>query len=546
MKTLILILLIFCSYKFDAQKNPHKNVLISTSNKPNEPTIAIHPKNSNILLAGSNIFNLYVSTDSGKSWKEKKLKSSYGVWGDPVIIPDTAGNFYFFHLSNPEDGNWIDRIVCQKSEDAGKSWTNGSYMGLNGAKAQDKHWAIVDKKTNYIYVTWTQFDKYGSKSSKDKSSIMFSMSKDEGKTWTKAIKINEVDGDCIDSDNTTEGAVPAVGPEGELYVSWAGPAGLVFDRSFDGGKTWMDKDIFIDSFPGGWDYKIPGIYRCNGMPVLGCDISGGENNGTLYVNWSDQRNGEDDTDVWLAKSMDKGNTWSKPIRVNNDASGNHQFLTWMAIDQSNGYLYFVFYDRRGLEGTLTNVFMARSTDGGKTFVNFKINDRPFYPNPLIFFGDYNNIIAQDNVVRPIWTRLDESQLSIKTAIIDLMSIPKENNTSIIKSHDSASGLGVNNHSSNNNNTSTEKSENDTFIDAIPPDPNILYVAFKMHRKGSLDLCVIDTDGKKVKTVFKSKNFDLGKHIERVSIPDLKLKKGYYKYQLTHKGKIIRERDFEVL
>ena len=74
---------------------------------------------------------------------------------------------------------------------------------------------------------------------------MFSMSKDEGKTWTKAIKINEVDGDCIDSDNTTEGAVPAVGPEGELYVSWAGPAGLVFDRSFDGGKTWMDKDIFI-------------------------------------------------------------------------------------------------------------------------------------------------------------------------------------------------------------------------------------------------------------------------------------------------------------
>ena len=535
-----------------AQKNPHKNILIGTSYDPNEPTIAMDPNNPNILLAGPNISNLYVSKDGGNSWKEKRLRSSFGVWGDPVIIPDTAGNFYFFHLSNPPDGNWIDRIVCQKTEDNGKSWTNGSFMGLNGTKAQDKHWAIVDPRTNYIYVTWTQFDKYGSKSSKDKSSILFSMSKDEGKTWTKAKKINEVDGDCVDSDNTTEGAVPTIGPNGELYVAWAGPKGLVFDRSLDGGKTWLDKDIPIDPMPNGWDYKIPGIYRCNGLPVTICDVSGGPNHGTIYVNWTDQRNGADDTDVWLAKSTDKGETWSKPIRVNNDGPDNQQFLTWLAVDQSNGYLYFVFYDRRDLKGTLTNVYMARSTDGGKTFVNFQINDKPFYPNQGIFFGDYNNIVAQNGVVRPIWTRLDGDNLSIKTAIIDLAAIPKsknelENPADTTSQADSSNTAIIDTTKTAipTKDTITTKADSTNSSDAIPPDPNILYISFKLHKKAKLTLHLFNSAGKKLKPIFKDKDFEFGKHIKKIDIPSLKLKKGRYKYQLKEQQDIIKEREFEV-
>ena len=78
--------------------------------------------------------------------------------------------------------------------------------------------------------------------------------------------------------------------------------------------------------PTGWDYSIPGIDRCNGLPILDCDISGGAYNGTLYVNWTDQRNGANDTDVWLKKSTDGGNTWSNIIRVNDDAPGKHQWI----------------------------------------------------------------------------------------------------------------------------------------------------------------------------------------------------------------------------
>ena len=110
-------------------------------------------------------------------------------------------------------------------------------MGLNGSKAQDKAWIAVDPQTNNLYVTWTEFDYYGSNLSTDSSNIMFSRSLDAGASWSQAKRINKKAGYCIDSDNTVEGAVPAVGPNGEIYVAWAGPDGLVFDRSLDSGNT---------------------------------------------------------------------------------------------------------------------------------------------------------------------------------------------------------------------------------------------------------------------------------------------------------------------
>lgn len=132
-----------------------QNVLISSLRNPNEPSIMMDPAHPNVMIAASNLRNYYVSVDTGYTWKEYTLSSSLGVWGDPTILVDTSGNFYFFHLSNPQNGNWIDRIVCQKTSDLGNTWTDGSYTGLNGNKAQDKQWGIIDRKTNDIYLTWT-------------------------------------------------------------------------------------------------------------------------------------------------------------------------------------------------------------------------------------------------------------------------------------------------------------------------------------------------------------------------------------------------------
>ena len=388
-----------------------------------EPSICISPIDQNIIVAGSVLNNVYLSTDGGQSWSKDKLSSPFGVFGDPVIRADFKGNFFFSHLSNPtgkayQDPEFLDRIVVQKSTDNGVSWNDGSYTKPSNEKDHDKQWMVVDPRNNHLHMTWTEFDKYGSKEPDDKSRILFTKSTDSGISWTDPIAISDLEGNCIDDDDTTEGAVPAIGPDGEIYVTWAYNEKLYFDKSMDGGLTWC-KDKVVSDQPGGWTIDIPGIPRCNGMPITEVDLSNGPNRGNIYINWGDQRNGIDDTDIWMIRSTDGGDSWTSPKRVNDDLPGKHQFLSWMDIDPATGYIYIVFYDRRSHDDNATDVYLAYSTDGGITFTNVKISEEPFTPTKGGFFGDYNDISAYNGKVRPIWTRLDGYVQSVWTAIIDL-------------------------------------------------------------------------------------------------------------------------------
>jgi len=502
MKNQLLVLFIFFSFTIQAQ---FTNVMISDANNPNEPAIVIDPNNTNMIFAASNIANYYVSTDAGATWTEQILSSNLGVWGDPSLAIDKNNNFYFFHLSNPTtSGFWLDRIVCQKSTDNGVSFNNGSFFGINGSKEQDKEWVTVDSNNN-IYAFWTEFDVYGSSNSNDKTRILFTKSINGGSSWSTPLKINEVDGNCIDEDLTVEGAVPAIGPNGEIYTVWGGPDGLIFDRSLDGGLTWLTNDIIVDSMPGGWDFAIPGLDRCNGMPITACDISEGVNNGTIYVNWTDQRNGINDTDVWLKKSTDGGNTWSAPIRVNDDSAGKQQFLTWMDIDQTNGNIYIVFYDRRNYSDNNTDVYLARSTDGGNTFQNILISESPFVPTNNVFFGDYTNISAHNGVIRPIWNRVHNGNSSIWTALISDNAIASTNDYF---------------------NVNFELSQN-------YPNPvnEETYISFKLRNKQNITISIYNILGKKVMDVINNQSYDFGKHVVKISIKDSNLSKGVYFYKL---------------
>lgn len=486
-----------------------QNILINNQYGPNEPAIFMDPKNTNRLVAGSNLNLFYYSEDGGYTWTTRVLESAeYGVWGDPCVIIDTAGHIYFFHLSNPAVGNWIDRIVCQKSTDSGLNWNTVTYMGLDGTKAQDKEWAVVDRSNNNIYVTWTQFDQYGSSNPNDSSIIRFSRSTDGGMSWSEAVRISKFAGDCVDKDETVEGAVPTVGPNGEIYVAWSGPMGIRFNRSTDEGDTWLPEEIFVSDQPGGWDYNVPGIMRCNGLPVTVCDISGGPHHGTIYINWTDQRIGTDDTDVWLSKSTDGGNTWSPPVRVNDDPPGKHQFFTWMTVDQLTGYLYFVYYDRRNdsLNVNATEVFLAVSKDGGNTFVNHLISESPFIPNAGIFFGDYNNIAAHNNVIRPVWVRMHNNERSIMTAIINDPDLSVHN-----------------------------------FSDQIPvlieqnyPNPfsDQTWLAFKVERPAYVTVKVIDMFGREISTIYNNELLQPGRYIQQFDVQTNRVSPGVYFFKVT--------------
>ena len=135
MKNLLLIILIIL---FECTTAQHQNIKISDINNPNEPSICLNYFNLQCIVAGANINSYYYSSDGGLTWTRNELSSTFGVYGDPCIISDKNGDFYFLHLSSPQNGNWLDRIVCQKSTDNGKTWNNGSFMGLNSTKDQDK------------------------------------------------------------------------------------------------------------------------------------------------------------------------------------------------------------------------------------------------------------------------------------------------------------------------------------------------------------------------------------------------------------------------
>lgn len=403
---------------------PFKNITILKSEESTyayaqtEPSIAIDPNNPKIMVAGTVMNDYYYSNNGGKKWHSSVLESPFGVNGDPVLHISDNERVYYFHLSNPENGHRLDRIACAHSDFYNdKSWEY-SATEVNGDKVQDKPWVAECPVSGNLYLSWTQFDAYKSPDPKDSSFIFFAKSTDEGKTWSKPLRISKLGGDCMDGNKTVEGAVPAVDDDGSIFVVWTGPHGIRMNYSMDEGETWLAEELFVTTHQGGWSFDVPGIFRCNGLPIVKIDRSHGQNNGRIFVNWSDQRNGTDQTDVWLVYSDDKGKSWTVPKRVNQNEEESHQFFTWMDIDQSSGYLYFVYYDRRNHPDNFTDVFLAASFDGGETFSDMKISEEAFLPSENIFFGDYTNIAAVKGVIRPIWTTMHFGEIGLNTALVN--------------------------------------------------------------------------------------------------------------------------------
>ena len=286
---------------------------------------------------------------------------------------------------------------------------------------EDKPWIVTDNVPGSgflgnIYLAWTRFDVYGSDNPGDSTQILFSRSVDGGESFSVPIRISDSGGDAVDSDDTVEGAVPAVGPEGEVYVAWAGPKGIVFDRSLDGGWTFGEDNVITDN-PGGWDIPLPGMARHNGLPVTVADVSPGGNRGSVYVNWIDERNG--DPDVFVIASRDGGESWEAPVRVNDDPLGNGkaQLFTWMAVDPVDGSLNVVFLDRRSTTGTDQGVTLARSTDGGRSFRNIPVDQADFRCADSVFFGDYLAIAAFGGRVVAAWPHcLESGELALSAGL----------------------------------------------------------------------------------------------------------------------------------
>ena len=403
-----------------------------------EVSVAINPTNPDHLI-GVSIARLkehpgitdfaYVSNDAGRSWKMIPRANPHKVQqGDDVVTftPDGQAvhafiSFVGIRQTRPKRAH--SGIVTSTSRD-GITWSDQVPVVelFNSVEPhEDKPWIRADVSSDSphrgnLYVAWTKFDVYGSKKPEHKSHVYFSYSRDSGKSFAVPRKISDQPGDALDKSDTLMGACPGVGPNGEVYVVWAGPKSIFFTKSADAGLNFGKNKIISDC--AGWDFTIKGLGRAAGYASMGVDVSGGKDRGSIYVCWGDTRNG--DPDVFLVVSRDDGVTWSKPLRVNKDGKGKEQWFPWLVVDPVDGSVNIAYYDRGAQEGTLTDVTLARSVDGGRTFAYFKLNEETYDLNKLGFFGDYLGLDCRGGRVVALWMHpVDGSRnLGISSLVLD--------------------------------------------------------------------------------------------------------------------------------
>jgi hypothetical protein len=125
------------------------------------------------------------------------------------------------------------------------------------------------------------------------------------------------------------------------------------------------------------------------------------------------------TDIFVARSTDRGRDWTAPMRVNDDPTGvvKDQFNQWLSVDPVTGTVDLSWNDpRNDPADTKTDIFSSDSTNGGLSFAsNVKVTSAvsdESAANPFADsgnqYGDYEGIVAHGGTVHPIWTdgRLD--------------------------------------------------------------------------------------------------------------------------------------------
>ena len=386
-----------------------------------EPSIAVDPRDPRrVVAAYQDNAHAAWSIDGGATWtladSTTTAPPDYRVSGDVSVTFDRQGHAFLCYMAFDRlgtEGYWAHGatrggIFVRRSLDGGRTWARdhvalAEHPSEPGVPWEDKPYILADntngRYAGNLYVGWTRF-------LVDRTLVLFTRSTDDGATWSRPIVISSTPGLPRDDNGAVEGFSGAVGPDGTVYAVWADGNGIAFTSSRDGGRTFGRSRTVIRTGP--LYYGIASFTRGNGFPVIAVDPghTGGEDahHERLFVTWSDYTNG--DFDVFVATSVDRGQHWSPPVRVNTDPlhDGRDQFFTWLAVDPSDGSAYALFYDRRGDSANVRpTVTLARSSDGGQSWRNFAWSTDPFDPHRAGFLGDYSGIAALGGRVYGIWT-----------------------------------------------------------------------------------------------------------------------------------------------
>lgn len=346
--------------------------------------------------------------------------------GDPVLGCSDANTFYYasiFGRATTSD------ISVSKSFDGGQTFGDPISAASKNKTTHflDKPWMAIDPTSpGRMYVTYTDFDTSGGSCGVDsvsghaipRTAIELVRSTDGGGTWSvPPVVIQEVCGDPF-----VQGSQIAVGPGGEVYVTWEAFAANSVTREIDVRKSTDNGVTFgavvkVDNVVCvGTCVRLQGNFRSSPeSPSLAVDRSGRSTGGSVYIAWNDGRNltvpdavfgSYGYSDILVSRSTDGGTTWLAPVRVNNNPEplssglGTDQYQPGIAVDKA-GKVGVCFYDRRrDPSNFLIDRECAFSKNAGISWSNKKItkDNFPAVPNQDVFvdplyMGDYDSLAS---------------------------------------------------------------------------------------------------------------------------------------------------------
>lgn len=395
-----------------------------------EVLIDVDPLNEDhLVICGHHYFLNYLATfcsfDRGQTWRSVLVGDANDHLGnatrfDPAVAFDAHGSIYVaYGIGYFVGGSERTSLAVCKSTDGGLTYGQAVFVGAPAPRVinvpgHDK-WVLATGRDPFIplqenvYIAWTW--NIPTPAGNVDQQIAMSRSTDSGATFSPPLIIND---DSIAGRDGGLVADPSVGPNGEVYVSWNDiqltDAAIMVDRSLDGGVTW-GTDVLASNPTMAWRTPItPQPDRGVGAaPVMDVDRSGGPYSGRGYIVYVQP--GANGLDILLRYSDDQAQTWSAPVRVNDDATANDQFLPWISVGRNHGVVGVVFYDtREDPLNRLARTFAAISRNGGASFEpNLPVADvqsNNSTSNPNRYLGNYLEYIGVavgNEAVHMVWT-----------------------------------------------------------------------------------------------------------------------------------------------
>lgn len=403
-----------------------------------EPVVAVDPLNPSRLFAsavtldpakGFHSEGVYLSTDGGETWfgnDSCKGQALFNHGGDPGVAITPDGTLILTHI-----GNVFNGVYSHRSTDNGLTWS--AALTITADQPEDKGTLTIDNSplsphTGTLYAAWVTY--------LNPFPVSVSKSSDAGRSWSTPAIINP------GPPARCSGGSIVTGRDGRVYVAWSGmtPASPFienfagFASSTDGGTTWSVTQQAFDMNGISGTLPLKGGIRVNGLPRVLVDRSGGPRNDWLYLLTNEV--GVDpagsDPDILLHRSTDGGASWSAGIRVNQDSlsTGNIQYFPAGDVDE-NGGINIIFYDDRYTTPDSAEIMLARSTDGGDTWMEMPVSNYRFKPKPIGggssgYQGDFIDLVCSGSRLNAFWMDDARGVYQVSSTILDLgTAVPGE-------------------------------------------------------------------------------------------------------------------------